>query len=113
MSAANRLGAALAKHIADVKGDSASAFVRLDAIPENVAAAMAAAWPEDSVALAVASSDPGRFGSNALKGAGTGLRNANPDGVCLVVCEGQRLDDEQSLRSFENIAPADLLAGSE
>ena len=74
---------------------------------------MSAAWPGDSVALAVASRRPSRFGAHALEGAGTRLRNLNPGGVCLVVCEGLRLDDEQSLKSFENVAPADLLASSD
>ena len=60
------------------------------------------------------SESPARFGDHALGHASaTGLRNINPDGVCLVICEGADLPDRQSLNKFENVAPGDLLASVE
>jgi hypothetical protein len=104
------LGTALAQHVSSLRAHPAdSVFVRMDAIPIDVAIAIAEAWNSDT-ALAIASQQSDLFGARALTGAGTGLRNANPTGVCLVVCEGMRLDDEQSLKSFANVAPADMLA---
>ncbi|MDP9388135.1 MAG: DUF853 family protein [Actinomycetota bacterium] len=108
-----RLGAALVEYIRSLGGTSK--FVLVEGLAIDLAQAMAAAWHGPGLPeLAVASAQPGRFGPQALSGAsGTSLRNRHPGGVCIVVCEGQQLPDRQSLRSFENVAPSELLGGVE
>ena len=101
-----RLGAALARHILDLPGESK--FVLVEGVEEDLAMAMADAWDDDALPLAIASANPDGFGDRALSGvSGTALRNRGA--VCLVVCEGAQLPDRQSLRSFESVAPGDLL----
>jgi hypothetical protein len=106
----SRLGRALAHHILGLPGDRK--FVAVEGVEEDLAAAMAGAWEDATLPLAIASAHPARFGEQALAGeSGTALRNKGP--VCLVVCEGFQLPDRQSLRAFESIAPGDLLASHE
>jgi hypothetical protein len=108
-----RIGAALAEYIRRLPG--ASKYVLLEGISEDTAASLAFAWDGDRLpTLAIHSLTPWRFPEHALSGvSGTGLRNTHPDGVCLVVCEGSRVPDRQSLNSFENVAPADLMENVE
>ncbi len=107
-----RLGAAIAQHIRELPGTAR--FVLVEGVSEDLAAAITAAWSPELPPLAVAARHPSRFGAYALQGtSGTGLRNRHAEGVCLVVCEGEQLPDRQSLRSFENVAPSDLLASPE
>lgn len=108
-----RLGAALVEYVRAM--GSGSKFVLIEGVSAELAESIAGAWSGGSLpALAVASADPARFGGAALAGAsGTSLRNRHPGGVCIVVCEGQQLPDRQSLRSFENVAPSELLADVE
>lgn len=108
-----RLGAALVEHIRAL--GPGSKFVLVEGVSLELAQAMAAAWRGPALPeLAVASGHPARFGAQALSGAsGTSLRNRHPEGVCIVVCEGQQLPDRQSLRSFENVAPSELLGDVE
>ena len=103
----SRLGRALAEHIIDLPGERK--FVVVEGVEEDLAAAMAEAWQDDGLPLAIASAHPERFAGRALAGeSGTALRNRGP--VCLVICEGFQLPDRQSLRAFESVAPGDLLA---
>jgi len=108
-----RVGAALAEYIRRLPGNSK--YVLLEGISEDTAASLAAAWDGDQLpTLAIQSATPQRFPENALTGvSGTGLRNTHPEGVCLVICEGSRVADRQSLNSFENVAPADLMESVE
>lgn len=101
-----RLGTALAEHVLALPGKRK--FVLVEGVSEDLAEAMAAAWQDSELRLAIASRNPDRFGARALQGvAATGLRNQG--GVCLVVCAGAQLADRQSLRAFESVAPGDLL----
>lgn len=104
-----RIGAALAEYIRRLPGDSK--YVLIEGIAEDTAASLVNAWDGDELpTLAIHSLTPERFPENALAGvSGTGLRNTHPEGVCLVICEGIRVPDRQSLNSFENVAPADLV----
>lgn len=108
-----RLGAALVEHIRAL--GTGSKFILVEGVSLDLAAAIAESWRGGGLPeLAVASSEPRRFGAAALVGAsGTSLRNRHPGGVCIVVCEGHQLPDRQSLRSFENVAPSELLADVE
>ena len=111
MTGHTRLGVALARHVTDTAASGSGAFILIEGLAIDAAVALARAWPRDGLELAVASDDPSRFGAKALTGAATGKRNENARGVCVVVVEGQRLADRQSLNGFHNVAPADLLAG--
>ena len=108
-----RLGTALARLIETLPGDAK--FVLIEGVDEELAGFVAEAWQNgDGPALAIASSSPARFGEYALTGAsGTGLRNSHDEGLCLVVCEGAQLADRQSVRSFKNVAPGELLVSQD
>lgn len=104
-----RLGRALAEHIRGMAG--ASTFVLLEGVPLDTARGMADAWGPDLPKLAVGSGSPAAFGAYALRGdeSGTGLRNANPGGVVLVLTQGARTPDRSSLGGFEALLPSQLL----
>lgn len=104
-----RIGTALTEYIRRLPGGSK--YILVEGVAEEIAHSMATAWNGDRLpALAVHSKSPQRFGDRALEGvSGTGLRNTHPEGVCLVICEGSRVPDRQSLNSFENAAPGDLI----
>jgi Bacterial protein of unknown function (DUF853) len=106
----SRLGVALCEYIRHLPGESK--YVLVEGIEEDVAESMAQSWHGSNLpALAIVSAHPGRHIPHALGGSsGTGLRNNHPEGVCLVICAGERVADRQSLNAFENVAPADLLA---
>lgn len=89
----------------------ASKYILVEGVGLEVAQGVSASWSGERLpALAIASPSPALFGGHALAGAsGTGLRNTHPEGVCLVICEGARVADRQSLNAFENVAPGDLL----
>ena len=108
-----RIGAALAEYIRRLPGDSK--YILLEGLSEDTATSLAAAWDGGELpTLAIHSLTPKRFPHNALVGvSGTGLRNTHPEGVCLVICEGSKVADRQSLNSFENVAPADLVENVE
>jgi hypothetical protein len=107
-----RLGAAIAQHIRTIPGQSK--FVLVEGVSEDLAEGIAAAWSSELPPLAVVSSRPERFGDYALRDAsGAGLRNRHPEGVCVVLCEGQQPPERNSISKFENVAPSDLLASPE
>jgi hypothetical protein len=107
---AERLGKALVEFIRRLPDESK--YVLMEGIQEGVATTISTEWNGASLpALAIVSETPERFPEHALTGSsGTGLRNTHPEGVCLVVCEGAQVADRQSLNSFENIAPGELLS---
>lgn len=107
-----RLGAALASHIGRMPGHAR--FVLVEGVPTQLAEGMAAAWTDGLPPLRVVSDEPARFGEQALTGAsGTAMRNqreaGEARGVVLVLCEGQRVPDRQSLNLFESLSPSQLL----
>src|ERR1035437_9309191 len=97
-----RLGQAMVDLIRDTKGDSK--FLVVEAAPLELADAICGAWDRADQALpalAIASANPARFGGYGLVGASAAtLRNENPRGVCVVVCEGYDLAERQSIASF-------------
>jgi hypothetical protein len=107
----SRLGTALAGYIERLARDASKPFVSVEGVSEEVAEGIQRGWSDPGWRLAIASDEPGRFGKQALLTAGTELRNE--DAVCLVICQGHALADSQSLKSFESVAPADLLEDSD
>jgi hypothetical protein len=111
----DRLGRALVERIRRLEGDSK--YVLVEAVAEAVALAMSQAWDDSDdrlPTLAVAAASSESFtGHSLVDQTGTGLRNLYSGGVCRVICEGAFVPDRQSLNSFENLAPSDLLRDPE
>ena len=61
----SRLGTALAGHVLALPGKRK--FVLVEGVSEDLAEAMAAAWDDSELRLAIASEHPERFGARALK----------------------------------------------
>jgi hypothetical protein len=106
----SRLAAALIEEIrADLVGGE-PAWMLLEGIDVALARELHGAWPSDGFPpLRIVAPETEDFGEAAL-GEATATFLRNQDGVCLVLCEGQRIDDYQSVRSFERYSPADLTA---
>jgi Bacterial protein of unknown function (DUF853) len=104
-----RLAGALIDQIrSDITGGSPS-WMLIEGIDVALAREILRAWPDgDFPTLRVVAPANANFGEAALGGAtATSLRNKN--GMCLILCEGQRIDDYQSVRSFERYSPSDLM----
>jgi len=107
-----RLGAAMVEKIRRI--DAEAKFAVIEAVPAELAEAIADSWDSEDPrlpTLAVASAEPARFGRYGLaESSAAGLRNINPNGVCIVVCEGYSLAERQSINGFVPFSPGDLLA---
>ncbi len=109
-----RIGAALAEYIRRLPGRQQVHPAGRDYLRTPRRASQRLGTAAQLPTLAIHSLAPKRFPHNALVGvSGTGLRNTHPEGVCLVICEGSKVADRQSLNSFENVAPADLVENVE
>lgn len=107
---AMRLARALIDEIRSDVSNGEPAWMLIEGIDVPLARDLRDAWPDAGFPIlrVVAPPDAG-FGEAALGDAtATSLRNQN--GMCLVLCEGQRIDDYQSVRSFERYSPSDLMA---
>lgn len=116
-----RLAKAIVEYIRGIRSDSK--FILMEAIPEDLAEGIAAAWlpkeqgaagaaatPADLPELLIGGGDSGRFGARALGGrSGTQIRNLYGRGVCVVACEGFDFPDWQSVSKFESVSPSTLL----
>ena len=90
--------------------DEKPAWMLIEGIDVALAKEIHEAWPGDGFpTLRVVAPSDTDFGDAALgNSTATSLRNS--DGMCLILCEGQRINDYQSVRSFERYSPSDLLA---
>jgi hypothetical protein len=103
-----RLAAALVDQIAADLSGNPKAWILIDGVLPEVAGEIVAAWDAGLPELFVAGPDDRDFGDHALGDSpATRLRNAGP--MCLVVCEGIRLSDNQSVKAFERYSPDDLV----
>jgi len=110
-----RLGSALTEHLRRKLTASDRSYVLVEGVPASVAEGMAQSWDETLPELAIASTEPQRFGAHALgKVSGTHLRNRRDTrGVVLVLCDGEQVPDRQSLNLFESVSPSVLLNSPE
>lgn len=109
-----RLGRAIAAHIQRQTVGTAKAFLLVEGVSVEVASGICDSWAEGMPTLAVVSSSAtfGAFSMGARSG--TSLRNlADGRGVVIVLCEGETVDDRQSLNLFDTISPGDLLDSPE
>jgi hypothetical protein len=106
----NRLAEALVEQIRADVVDGEPAWMLIEGIDARLAQDVRSTWPETGFpTLKIVGPTGVDFGQAALGDAtATSLRNEG--GICLILCEGQRIDDYQSVRSFERYSPADLVA---
>jgi hypothetical protein len=103
-----RLGRALVATISRSAADGA-AWLLVDGVTPEVAEAIAAGWDEALPRLVVAGPAEADFRGFELGDEPvTALRNAGP--VCLVLCEGEVIADNQSIKGFDRFSPGELTA---
>lgn len=86
------------------------AWIMVEGVDVDLADELHRRWPTDEALprLRVSARPEADFGPATLRGEpATFFRNQG--GICLILCEGQRIADYQSVRGFERYSPADLL----
>jgi Helicase HerA-like C-terminal len=105
-----RLAGALIEHIQARVQAGEMAWILIEGPDVALATELLEGWPENELPkLFIVGPSDADFGDSALGDASaTSKRNAN--GVCLVLCEGQRISDYQSIRGFERHSLSDLVS---
>lgn len=111
----DRLAGALVDRIAQRRAGltiDARAFFIVPGVSVDVAAAMTRVWSGRVAGLTLKiAAPPGTNLPGFLLGddaTATGIRNQG--GACIVICEGQRVQDMQGIKGLESIEPSDLLS---
>jgi hypothetical protein len=106
-----RLAQALIDHIGVQLGSddqNAEAWLLIEGTPPELAKAIVRAWPDALPPIFVAGPVDVDFEGRELGDVpATRLRNEGP--MCLVICEGHRIADAQSVKGFDRYSPEDLL----
>src|SRR4051794_10837678 len=104
-----RLARALVEKMAHSVGDGGGAWLLIEGVDADLAQELSLAWRPDLPTLVIKGPADRNFGVHALRdSSATALRNSAP--LCLVLCEGQYIDDYQSVRNFDRYSPSDLIA---
>lgn len=92
-------------------GKPAPSWILMDGIDPELAGRLVANWPADLPPIYVAGPPDADFGDADLR-TSSATRERNRGSMCLVICEGQRVPDGQSVRGFERCG-LELLASAE
>lgn len=106
----SRLATALVDEISAGLVDGKPAWMLIEGIDSVLAQDLRDAWTDGNLPPLTIVAPSGVDLGEAMLGDATATSLRNQDGMCLVLCEGQRIDDYQSVRSFERYSPADLVA---
>ncbi|MGH2947742.1 MAG: hypothetical protein ACRDPC_16075, partial [Solirubrobacteraceae bacterium] len=102
-------GALIADLRSGVLADGAG-WIFMEGVEVQLAKALARLWPEHFPPLVVAAPPDEDFGERALGDrTATGVRNESDAGLFLILCEGVRIQDFQSVSQFFRVSPQDLL----
>jgi hypothetical protein len=91
--------------------DLGPSWLLIDGVDVALARSLVAAWPGDLPPVFVAAAAGEDFGEADLARS-SATRERNLGGICLIVCEGQRVPDGQSVVGFERCGP-ELLLGAD
>ena len=108
-----RLAKALIERMGKDLNPGEPSWMLIEGIDVGLARDILACWPTNGYPpLRIVAPPDTDFGEASL-GAATATSLRNLSGICLILCEGQRIDDYQSVGSFERYSPADLVADEE